>query len=268
MPRRRTAAAAASSSLCPGPGGDADEVISALDNHRLLCPLIFARVGRHPGSPTGVRRLLARGRVRPAPRRSGPSWREFLQQQAASIAASDFFTVESISLRRYYALFFIEQSPAAFSLPVARPTLLGAGSRSRPATSASSWPSGRVEAGRRFRVVDVDGGQVADTWAFVANDPSEHHSAQHTRAYVDRLFPRPGEQFFTNRRRPILTLEEDNTPGAHDMLIAACDPPRYEGLGVEGWHASCEENLLLVTAAVGIASALALTRTLAPTRQL
>ena len=50
----------------------------------------------------------------------------------------------------------------------------------------------RVEAGRRFRVVDVEGGQVADTWAFVAEDPGEHHSAQHTRAVVDRLFPRPG----------------------------------------------------------------------------
>jgi uncharacterized protein YcgI (DUF1989 family) len=101
----------------------------------------------------------------------------------------------------------------------------------------------RVDAGRRFRVIDVEGGQVADTWAFVADDPAEHHSAQHTRAVVDRLFPLPGEQFVTNRRRPILTLEEDNTPGIHDMLIAACDPARYEGLGVEGWHASCEENL-------------------------
>src|SRR6266540_698909 len=93
----------------------------------------------------------------------------------------------------------------------------------------------RVEAGRRFRVVDVEGGQVADTWAFVAEDPGEHHSAQHTRAVVDRLFPRPGEQFVTNRRRPILTLEEDKTPGIHDMLIAACDPARYEGLGVIDW---------------------------------
>src|SRR5436309_14255995 len=37
----------------------------------------------------------------------------------------------------------------------------------------------RVEAGGRFRVVDVEGGQVADTWAFVAEDPGEHHSAQH-----------------------------------------------------------------------------------------
>ena len=101
----------------------------------------------------------------------------------------------------------------------------------------------RIDAGRRFRVIDVEGGQVADTWAFVADDPGEYHSAQHTRAVVDRLFPLPGEQFVTNLRRPILTLEEDNTPGIHDMLIAACDPARYEGLGVEGWHASCEENL-------------------------
>lgn len=110
----------------------------------------------------------------------------------------------------------------------------------------------RIERGRRFRVIDAEGGQVADTWAFVADDPGEHHSAQHTRAYVDRLFPRPGEQFVTNRRRPILTLEEDNTAGIHDMLIAACDPARYEGLGVEGWHASCEENLHQALDALGV----------------
>jgi uncharacterized protein len=108
-----------------------------------------------------------------------------------------------------------------------------------------------VDAGRRFRVIDLEGGQVADTWAFVADDPGEYHSAQHTRAFVDRLFPLPGEQFVTTRRRPILTLAEDNSPGIHDMLMAACDPARYEGLGVEGWHASCEENLQRAMAALG-----------------
>jgi uncharacterized protein len=56
----------------------------------------------------------------------------------------------------------------------------------------------------------------------------------------------------TNRRRPILTLEEDSSPGIHDMLIAACDPARYEGLGVEGWHASCEENLHRALEARGV----------------
>jgi putative transposase len=58
-------------------------------------------------SPTSVRRLLARAGVGPAPRRSGLSWRECLQAQTASIVACDFFTVESIFLRRYDALFFI-----------------------------------------------------------------------------------------------------------------------------------------------------------------
>jgi putative transposase len=58
-------------------------------------------------SPTTIRRLLARAGVGPAPRRSGPSWREFLRAQAASIIACDFLTVESVLLRRYYVLFFI-----------------------------------------------------------------------------------------------------------------------------------------------------------------
>src|SRR5204863_937077 len=58
-------------------------------------------------SPTSIRRLLARAGLEPAPRRSGPGWREFLRVQAASIVACDFFTVESVFLRRYYVLFFI-----------------------------------------------------------------------------------------------------------------------------------------------------------------
>lgn len=35
------------------------------------------------------------------------------------------------------------------------------------------------------------------------------------------------------------------------MLVAACDPTRYAGLGVEGWHASCQENLEKAMAGVG-----------------
>jgi transposase InsO family protein len=58
-------------------------------------------------SPTSVRRLLARSGLEPAPRRRGPSWREFLQAQAAGIVACDFFTVETVLLRRFYVLFFI-----------------------------------------------------------------------------------------------------------------------------------------------------------------
>jgi putative transposase len=60
-------------------------------------------------SPSTVRRLLLVGAgLQPAPRRKGASWRDFLRQQAASTLACDFFTVETISLRRFYVLFFIE----------------------------------------------------------------------------------------------------------------------------------------------------------------
>ncbi len=110
----------------------------------------------------------------------------------------------------------------------------------------------RVPAGAAVRVTDVEGTQVADLFAFCAGDPVELLSAQHTRAALDRLFPQVGEAFRTNRRRPILTIERDDSPGVHDMLIAACDPARYTGLGVTEWHASCEENLQRAVAEFGI----------------
>jgi putative transposase len=59
-------------------------------------------------SPSTVRRLLLAAGLRPAPRRSGPSWTDFLRRQAASVLACGFFTVETIALRRYYLFFFTE----------------------------------------------------------------------------------------------------------------------------------------------------------------
>jgi putative transposase len=77
-------------------------------DHRRICGEL-AKLGLRV-SPTSIRRLLAQARLEPAPRRSGPSWREFLRAQAASIVACDFFTVETAFLRRYYVLFFIEHA--------------------------------------------------------------------------------------------------------------------------------------------------------------
>ena len=108
-----------------------------------------------------------------------------------------------------------------------------------------------LAAGERFRVIDVEGGQVCDLFAFSADDMWEYASAEHTRVALDRLFPGPGQSFVTNRRRPILRLEEDASPGVHDMLCAACDPARYRLLGVHGWHASCHENLQRAMADLG-----------------
>ncbi|MCW2598683.1 MAG: Urea carboxylase-related aminomethyltransferase [Frankiales bacterium] len=109
-----------------------------------------------------------------------------------------------------------------------------------------------LRAGQTVTIVDVDGGQVADTWAYVDGAPREYASAEHTRVAVGKLFPDRGEDFVTNRRRPVLRLEADTSPGLHDLLIAACNAERYVQLGVEGWHASCEDNLRQAMGAYGV----------------
>lgn len=100
-----------------------------------------------------------------------------------------------------------------------------------------------VREGRHVRAVDVEGGQVGDLFAVAVTDPGEYASAAHTRVAIRKLFPRPGDPVLTNRRRPILSVTADTSPGRHDMLYAACDPARYALLGAEPSHRSCAENL-------------------------
>jgi len=114
-----------------------------------------------------------------------------------------------------------------------------------------------VDQGSQVRVVDVEGQQVGDLFAYVlgaAGVTGEHLSASHTRTFTSRLFPAIGESFVTNRRRPILTLVEDTSGGIHDTLMAACDRYRYAFLGVEGHHDNCADNLIAALADVGMAS--------------
>lgn len=58
-------------------------------------------------SATKIRTLLRANGLRPAPRRDGPTWSEFLRSQAQGILAFDFFTVESITFATMYVLFAI-----------------------------------------------------------------------------------------------------------------------------------------------------------------
>ncbi len=52
--------------------------------------------------------ILRAAGIDPAPRRSGPTWRQFLHSQAAGILAVDFFHVDTVLLKRLYVLVFIE----------------------------------------------------------------------------------------------------------------------------------------------------------------
>src|SRR3954471_24213745 len=101
----------------------------------------------------------------------------------------------------------------------------------------------RLRCGQKARVVNTKGQQVVDTWAFNAADLSEFMSMEHSRVAMGRIIPGVGDALVTNRRRPILTLVEDNSGGIHDTLFAACDRWRYELLGHRGYHDNCTDNL-------------------------
>ncbi len=59
-------------------------------------------------APSTVWEILHAAGIDPAPRRSGPTWRQFLAAQAAGILAVDFLHVGTILLKRLYVLVFIE----------------------------------------------------------------------------------------------------------------------------------------------------------------
>lgn len=117
---------------------------------------------------------------------------------------------------------------------------------------ARSGRAVRLAAGEAIRIVNTHGAQVVDTWAFNANDLTEHMSMEHTRPTIGSIFPRAGGKLYTNRRRAILAFEEDTSPGIHDTLMAACDDQRYGLLGCTEYHDNCTDNLRAGLAALGI----------------
>lgn len=110
----------------------------------------------------------------------------------------------------------------------------------------------RLQQGQTLRLINTHGKQVVDTWAFNPDDLGEAMSMEHSRPFWLKLNPCKGDSLVTNKRRKILTLTEDTTPGVHDTLVAACDPTRYEQLGVVGHHDSCNENLFLALDTLGL----------------
>lgn len=100
-----------------------------------------------------------------------------------------------------------------------------------------------VSQGQSVKLINTHGSQVVDTWAFARHDLKEFMSMEHTRATLVKIMPATGDHLHTNRRRPILTIKEDTTPGIHDTLMAACDNYRYGLLGCTEYHDNCTDNL-------------------------
>ena len=74
----------------------------------LLHPSVIERFAASaPGLSGSARRTRDAG-IDPAPRRSGPTWKQFLTTQARGILAANFVHVDTVSLRRLYALIVVE----------------------------------------------------------------------------------------------------------------------------------------------------------------
>jgi uncharacterized protein YcgI (DUF1989 family) len=93
-----------------------------------------------------------------------------------------------------------------------------------PGARARALP---LKCGEQLRIINLEGSQVVDAWAFRANQPEEYLSTEHTRSCLEKLIPCVGDALYSNRRRPILRITEDTSPGVHDLLLSACDRERY-----------------------------------------
>jgi transposase InsO family protein len=69
----------------------------------------LAGLGRKVG-PSTVWKILHEAGIDPAPRRSGPSWAQFLRTQASGILTCDFFHADTITLARLYCFAVVEHA--------------------------------------------------------------------------------------------------------------------------------------------------------------
>jgi putative transposase len=99
-------------------------------------------------APSTVYEIPRAAGIDPAPRRSGPAWRQFLSAQAAGILAVDFLHADTVLLKRLYVLVFIEHGTrrmhlggvtahptGAWTVQQARNLTLTLGERSRTSDS-------------------------------------------------------------------------------------------------------------------------------------
>ena len=119
-------------------------------------------------SATTVRKILRGAGIGPTGERSGLSWRAFLRQQAHTMLAVDFFTVETIALQRLYVLFFIELGSRRVHLAgcTANPTDAWVTQQARQ----FAWTLQEQKSRLRFLIRDRDSKYTRDFDAVLASE--------------------------------------------------------------------------------------------------
>lgn len=92
------------------------------------------------------------------------------------------------------------------------------------------------------RIVNTEGGQVVDTWAFNANNVAEFLSMEHSRSAIYRLMFSPGDTLVSNLFNPLLSIVDDTSPGYHDALHAACSAGSNHFYNSSVSSPNCQDN--------------------------
>lgn len=100
-----------------------------------------------------------------------------------------------------------------------------------------------LKQGRTLRVIDPEGEQVSDLFAFREGEPACSLSSGRSIDYAGKIYFTTGDILYANDSRPMFTIGAD-TVGRHDFLLTPCSQEMFEILYQHrGHHPSCFENL-------------------------
>ncbi|MEO8315626.1 MAG: urea carboxylase-associated family protein [Pseudomonadota bacterium] len=101
----------------------------------------------------------------------------------------------------------------------------------------------RMKRGEILRVIDPQGEQVSDLFAFAADNPNCALSSGRSIDYASKIYFTTGDVLWSNDSRPMFTILRDDVR-RHDFLLTPCSQRMFEILYQHsGHHPSCFENL-------------------------
>jgi len=109
-----------------------------------------------------------------------------------------------------------------------------------------------LKQGQVIRIIDIEGGQVADLFCFAKGKVEEALSSGHTTDYNSKLFLSVDDVLYSNQSNPMFTITADQV-GKHFMLYAPCSQKMFEkSYGVSKAHPNCLNNLVNALKKFGI----------------